>query len=33
MRSITGETFEKANVSNIHERIGQNVANYLNLKM
>ncbi len=28
--SIMGETFEKADVSNIHERIGQNVSNYLN---
>ncbi|SNY99666.1 phosphoribosylaminoimidazolesuccinocarboxamide synthase [Flagellimonas pacifica] len=28
--SITGEAFEKANVSNIQERIGQNVSNYLN---
>ncbi len=28
--SITGETFEKADVSNIHERIGNNVAEYLN---
>jgi phosphoribosylaminoimidazole-succinocarboxamide synthase len=27
--SITGETFEKANVSNIHERIGTNVSDYL----
>ncbi|MGW9686039.1 phosphoribosylaminoimidazolesuccinocarboxamide synthase [Flagellimonas sp. 2504JD1-5] len=27
--SITGETFQKADVSNIHERIGQNVSNYL----
>ena len=28
--SITGETFQKADVSNIHERIGQNTGNYLN---
>ncbi|NKI32033.1 phosphoribosylaminoimidazolesuccinocarboxamide synthase [Croceivirga thetidis] len=28
--NITGEAFEKADVSNIHERIGQNVANFLN---
>lgn len=28
--SITGETFEKVDVSNIHERIGTNVAAYLN---
>ncbi|WP_420322332.1 phosphoribosylaminoimidazolesuccinocarboxamide synthase [Flagellimonas sp.] len=28
--SITGEIFQKADVSNIHERIGQNVSNYLN---
>ncbi|UJH67066.1 phosphoribosylaminoimidazolesuccinocarboxamide synthase [Allomuricauda sp. SCSIO 65647] len=28
--SITGETFEKADISNIHERIGNNVAEYLN---
>ena len=27
--SITGETFEKANVSNIQERIGTNVSDYL----
>ena len=31
--NITGETFVKADISNIHERIGQNVANYLNLKI
>ena len=28
--SIMGETFQKADVSNIHERIGQNIASYLN---
>lgn len=28
--SITGDTFVKADVSNIHERIGQNIFNYLN---
>lgn len=28
--NITGETFQKADTSNIHERIGQNVAQYLN---
>lgn len=28
--NITGETFEKSDVSNLHERIGQNVARYLN---
>ena len=28
--SITGEVFQKADVSNIHERIGTNVAKYLN---
>lgn len=28
--SIMGETFVKANISNIQERIGQNVSNYLN---
>jgi phosphoribosylaminoimidazole-succinocarboxamide synthase len=28
--SITGENFLKADVSNIHERIGINVSNYLN---
>lgn len=28
--SIMGETFQKADVSNIHERIGANVAKYLN---
>jgi len=28
--NITGETFVKADVSNIQERIGQNVSNYLN---
>ncbi|WP_190808485.1 phosphoribosylaminoimidazolesuccinocarboxamide synthase [Flagellimonas sp. S3867] len=28
--SIMGEPFEKADVSNIHERIGANVSNYLN---
>jgi len=28
--NITGEPFVKADVSNIHERIGQNVATYLN---
>ncbi|RNC90256.1 MAG: phosphoribosylaminoimidazolesuccinocarboxamide synthase [Allomuricauda sp.] len=28
--SITGETFQKADVANIHERIGQNTGNYLN---
>lgn len=27
--NITGEKFIKANVSNIHERIGQNIADYL----
>lgn len=28
--SITGATFQKGDVSNIHERIGQNVTDYLN---
>lgn len=28
--SITGDSFEKADTSNIHERIGQNIFNYLN---
>ncbi|WP_318344768.1 phosphoribosylaminoimidazolesuccinocarboxamide synthase [Flagellimonas baculiformis] len=28
--SITGDTFVKADVSNIYERIGQNIFNYLN---
>ena len=28
--NITGETFQKANVANIHERIGENVSKYLN---
>ena len=28
--SIMGETFEKAAISNIHERIGSNVSNFLN---
>lgn len=28
--SITGDSFEKADTSNIHERIGQNILNYLN---
>ncbi|WP_343486580.1 phosphoribosylaminoimidazolesuccinocarboxamide synthase [Allomuricauda sp. d1] len=28
--SITGEPFHKADVSNIHERVGQNVSQYLN---
>lgn len=27
--NITGELFEKSDVSNIHERIGQNIASYL----
>nr|WP_299067509.1 phosphoribosylaminoimidazolesuccinocarboxamide synthase [uncultured Allomuricauda sp.] len=30
--SIMGEKFEKADISNIHERIGSNVANYLGSK-
>ena len=28
--SITGESFQKADVSNIHERIGHNISDYLN---